>query len=195
MDHAAGESSKRRSRFALTAVIALVAITAAAALRYYLPTAEAAESGNRAKLAKIVGAHRLARARLAGGFAYAPCQVNDSSPERLVRGLVCAGPEPKSWSSAAKLREFAGQLRIGGQSGSSSADMHTAGVWDLVWGKVDEAVVELREAVRREPLNARALNDLAVALTEFAERHDAPSALVDAFVAADSAVRADSALK
>jgi len=38
------------------------------------------------------------------------------------------------------------------------------------------------------------LNDLAVALTRFAQQHDNPSALIDAFVAVDSAVRRDSTL-
>jgi CHAT domain-containing protein len=86
-------------------------------------------------------------------------------------------------------------MRVRAQSDSASLDAHTAGVWDLIWGRIDEAVVDLREAVRHEPLNARAFNDLAVSLTGFAEHHDDPSALVDAFVAADSAVRIDSTLK
>ena len=84
-------------------------------------------------------------------------------------------------------------MRVGGRAGSAS-DTHTTGVWDLVWGRTDDAVADLREAVQREPSNARALNDLAVALTEYAQRHDDPSALIDAFVAADSAVRVDSTL-
>ena len=42
--------------------------------------------------------------------------------------------------------------------------------------------------------NARVLNDLAVGLTEFAQTHDDPSALIDAFTAADSAVRLDESL-
>ena len=61
-------------------------------------------------------------------------------------------------------------------------------------GQADDAVADLREAARREPTNARVLNDLAVGLTEFAQRHDDPSALIDAFVAADSAVRLDRSL-
>ena len=68
------------------------------------------------------------------------------------------------------------------------------GVWQLVMGHADDAVADLREAARREPTNARVLNDLAVALTEVAQTHDDPSALIDAFVAADSAVRLDASL-
>ena len=84
-------------------------------------------------------------------------------------------------------------MRLGGQTGLSS-DTHTTGIWDLIWGRADDAVAELREAVRRQPSNARALNDLAVALSDYAQSHDDPSALIDAFVAADSAVRVDSTL-
>jgi len=87
------------------------------------------------------------------------------------------------------------ELRISTKNGAVSTDAHTAGVWQLVWGNGDAAVADLREAVRREPSNARALNDLAVALMEYAQRHDDPSALIDAFIAADSAVRADSSLQ
>ena len=105
-----------------------------------------------------------------------------------MRGLLCDRSAPTSWSSANRLRTFAADMRLGGQAGSSS-DAHTTGIWDLIWGRADDAVADLREAVRREPSNARALNDLAVALTEYAQSHDDPSALIDAFVAADSAVR------
>jgi CHAT domain-containing protein len=86
-------------------------------------------------------------------------------------------------------------LRNSGKDGGVPPDAHTLGVWQLVWGNVDEAVADLREAVHRQPSNAPALNDLAVALTELAQRHDDPSALIDAFVAADSAMRMDSSLK
>jgi hypothetical protein len=85
-------------------------------------------------------------------------------------------------------------MRVGGENGSSAPEVHLAGVWNLVWGRTDDAVANLRALVKREPLNARALNDLAVALTEYAQHHDDPSALIDAFVVADSAVRADPSL-
>ena len=85
-------------------------------------------------------------------------------------------------------------MRSGGQNDSASADPHGTGVWQLVMGHADNAVADLREAARREPTNARVLNDLAVALTEFAQTNDDPSALIDAFTAADSAVRSDESL-
>ena len=193
MKRVAGHSPRHRSRFALFALLALVALSGTGALRYYLRTDDATESTRIMRLAKTVGPHRLAQARLTGGFAYVKCQT-DSSADRLVHGLVCSGPKTTSWGSAEKLRKFAGELRVGGGIGAGSSGAHIAGVWDLVWDQVDDAVADLREAVRREPSNARALNDLAVALTEYAQRHDDPSALIDAFVAADSAVRADSSL-
>lgn len=192
MVHFGVDLPKRRSRLALFGLVAIVAISVTGALRYYLRS-PSNESERLAKLAKIVGPHRLARARLTGGFAYAPCK-NDSSDSQLVRGLACDGPPASSWATAEKLSKFAGDMRIGGEKGGSAPGAHFAGVWNLVWGSTDDAVVNLREMVKREPLNGRALNDLAVALTEFAQHHDDPSALIDAFVAADSAVRLDSSL-
>ena len=185
--------ARYRSRVWLIAVVIMTAIVATLGVRSYLWPADRAESGNLGRFAKIVGAHRLARARLTGGFPYAKCQ-SDSAPDRLVRGLLCDGPPPASWSSTEKLRRFVGDLR-GGEDGSSPLDVHITGIWNLVWGRTDDAIENLREAVRREPSSARALNDLAVALTGFAQHHDDPSALIDAFVAADSAVRMDSTLK
>jgi CHAT domain-containing protein len=109
--------------------------------------------------------------------------------------LACTVPRAASWPTSKKLETFAIDSRIEGENSSPSAKARTSGIFNLVWGRVDDAVADLREAVRRDPLNARALNDLAVALTDFAEQHDDPSALVEAFVAADSAVRQDSTLK
>src|SRR6476469_5546004 len=126
MNHAAGELPKHRSRFLLIALIAVLAITVSGGLRYYLRS-DAAESGSVGRLAKIVGSHRLTRARLTGGFAYAQC-ASDSSAERLVRGLLCDRSAPTSWSSANRLRTFAADMRLGGQAGSSS-DTHTTGIW------------------------------------------------------------------
>ncbi|HTE46189.1 MAG TPA: hypothetical protein VK636_13140, partial [Gemmatimonadaceae bacterium] len=182
-----------RSRFRLIALLAVLVIGAAAAVRIFYPTADAADAKSLRKLAGIVGDHRPTRARLSNGFAFAPCQA-DSSAERLVRGLVCEGPPPTSWTSAGSLREFAASMRSDGQSASASPKAHGVGVWHLVMGKSDDAVADLREAARRTPTNARVLNDLAVGLTALAQRHDDPSALIDAFVAADSAVRLDSSL-
>lgn len=186
--------AQHRSLLRLLGLLVIPAIGALAAFQYAGRNRHVADNENLVKLAHIVGDHRLTRARLSGGFEYAPCQT-DSSGDRLVRGLVCELPTPTSWASVGSLRKFAGSMHVRGQSGEATPDLHTIGIWDLVWGHADDAVADLREAVRREPLNARALNDLAVALTEFAQRHDDPSALTDAFVAADSAVRLDSTLR
>lgn len=185
-----------RQRRSLLSLLTLLVVCAIGVAGFeYCRRAAAAESGNVARLASIVGKHRLTRARLSGGFAYVACQPPDSTGDRLVHGLVCAGPRAASWKSAERLRKFAAYMRSAGQNGSAPADAHFAGIWDLVWGSTDAAVTDLRDAVRREPANARALNDLAVALTESAEERDDPSALIDAFVAADSAVRQDSTLR
>ena len=145
-------SGRHRSRFLLIALVAALAISVSGALRYYLRSADALASGSLGRLAKIVGPHRLTRARLTGGFAYAQCQ-GDTTAERLVRGLLCDRSAPTSWSSANRLRAFAADMRLGGRAGSSS-DVHTTGIWDLIWGRADDAVADLREA-GREPTNAR----------------------------------------
>lgn len=149
--------------------------------------------GSIRKLARIVGPHRVARGRLSGGFAFAPCVADaDTSRERLVRDLACGGPPPTSWSSAGELREYAESRRSAERDSASSA--HEAGVWELVMGHPDAAVEELREAARVAPSDARVLNDLATALASAAQAQDDPWGLIDAFVAADSAVRLDSTL-
>jgi CHAT domain-containing protein len=193
MARAASGFPRHRSRVALLALIALLAVSATGALRYYLRTPGSVDAGRRAKLAKIVGNHRLTRARLSGGYAFAKCQA-DSSREALVRGLACVEPPPTSWPAADKLREFAAEMRAAEGTVSPASSPHTAAIWDLVWGRTDDAVAKLRESARRGPSDARALNDLAVALSDHAEKHDDPSALVDAFVAADSAVRLDGSM-
>ncbi len=61
MAHSAGVLPNHRSRLAPLALVAIVAISATEALRYYLrPRGD--ESETLAKLARIVGPHRLARA-------------------------------------------------------------------------------------------------------------------------------------
>lgn len=176
--------AQRRS-IRLIAIVAGLTV-AAGTFEYCERPASALESGNLGTLADIVGKHRLTLARLSGGFAYAPCEL-DSSGTGLVRGLVCREEKATSWTSAGRLRKFAEQLRR--QDGAAASDAHISGVWGLVWGSIDDAIADLREATRRNPSNASALNDLAVALTERAERNDDPSVLIDAFMAADSAVR------
>jgi CHAT domain-containing protein len=169
-------------RVRLIALAVTVAICAVVGFRYITP---AASSGNvnLARLAGLVGTHRIAHARLTGGFAYAPCE-GDSASDSLVHGLACSGSPARTWAGTRKFSNFVADL-----TAKSSLDPQTAGVWKLIWDKSQDAVADLREAAKRAPRNARVLNDLAVALTRFAQQHDNPSALIDAFVAVDSAVR------
>jgi CHAT domain-containing protein len=190
MDRAVRQLVQHRWRV-LIALFVVLGIAASLGLRFYLrPTVE---SGSVGQLARLVGQHRLARARLAGGFYYAPCTA-DSSTKQLLHGLSCGVPQAASWPTSKRLAAFANDTRVDGEHGSPSTQARTSGIFNLVWGRVDDAVADLRSAVRLDASNARALNDLAVALTDFAEQHDDPSALVEAFVAADSAVRKDSML-
>lgn len=191
MIRAARELSHHSSKAVSLGVVAVLAAVVIGAGWQYARAA-GAKAGSLGRLARIAGETRVTRGRLSGGFDYVACQ-SDSSRDRLVNGLVCDSTNA-SLSSAERLGEFAEELR-GGRRGSATRDAHAAGVWHLLSGRADEAVAELRDAVRRDPLNAGTLNDLAVALTAYAQRHDDPSVLVDAFVASDSAVRADSTLK
>ena len=182
-------SSSHRSPTKLIAVIAVVATATITAGGFYV-RATGASKGSAERLARIVGAHRVTRARMTGGFAYAKCEA-DSVTDRVVRGLSCRSPARSTWSSAEKLGSFAQEL-LGTPDSTRS---HVAGIWELVWGRTDEALADLREAARRAPKDARTLNDLGVAFTAYAAEHDDPSALVDAFVAIDSAMRADSTIE
>lgn len=146
-----------------------------------------ADSATIVKLAKIVGPQRLTRARLSGGFAFAPCRT-DTSTTKLVRDLACEIAPASAWPSASELGRFAKSMH---EAKAGALDAHAMGVWQLVMGHPDEAVTDLKEAAHSSPSNARVLNDLAVALTQSAQLNDDPSILIDAFVAADSAVRLD----
>ena len=143
------------------------------------------------RLAAAVGPHRVTRARLTGGFAYAPCDTvapNDS----LVVGLVCRNASPRQWPQYRQLSKLAGTMRGAIASGEIDASRrHAAGSWDVVWGSLDEAIDELRAAARVEPTNARIQSDLAAALLARAGRNQDPQSILDAYTSADRAVALD----
>jgi len=143
------------------------------------------------RLAAAVGPHRVTRARLTGGFAYAPCDTvapNDS----LVVGLVCRNASPRQWPQYRQLSKLAGTMRGAVASGEIDASRrHAAGSWDVVWGSLDEAIDELRAAARVEPTNARIQSDLAAALLARAGRNQDPQSILDAYTSADRAVALD----
>jgi hypothetical protein len=130
---------QHRPRFWRIALVVVVAIGATAVFHHYLRSANAASGKSLARLAGIVGDHRLTRARLSGGFTFAPCQI-DSLGDRLVRGLVCEGPPPTAWTSAGDLRKYAKSMRSSAPDRSGSPDPHGAGVWALVMRRADDAV-------------------------------------------------------
>src|SRR5262245_50359419 len=94
----------RRIQLRLIALAVTLAIVAVVIFRYFTPDASSG-STQLAKLAQLVGPHRLARARLTGGFAYAPC-ASDSASDSLVRGLACNGPRAESWARTKSFRDF-----------------------------------------------------------------------------------------
>jgi len=146
------------------------------------------ESSELRRLAAAVGPHRVTRARLTGGFAYAPCDTavpNDS----LVVGLVCRTAPLRQWPQYRQLSKLAGTMRATGASGDSDASRrHAAGSWNVVCGNLDEAIDELRAAARVAPRNASIQSDLAAALLARAVRFQDPRSILEAYTSADSAV-------
>lgn len=142
-------------------------------------------------LAAAVGPHRVTRARLTGGFAYAPCDTvvpNDS----LVVGLVCHTPPPRQWSQYSALSKLAGAMRAAnGPDATDASHRHAIGSWSVVWGKLEDAIDELRAAARAKPANANIQSDLAAALLARAGRNQDPQSILDAYTSADSAVALD----
>ncbi len=138
-----------------------------------------------AALARATGPHRVTRARLTGGFAYAPCAV-DSSRRVIVEGLMCGDAPPIRWTEADGLERVAGEVRAS-DAGTADAQRFSAD-WNLLWRESDTAVDQLRDLSRREPASAEIRADLAAALLERAETKQDPLSIVEAYVAADSAV-------
>lgn len=146
------------------------------------------------RLAEAVGAHRVTRGRLTGGFAYAPCDTtapNDS----VVSGLICERSSPAQWVRAGRLAEVGTEIRQARVSGASAASRHHAfGTWHVVWGNPDAAIEELRAAAHADPTNARVQSDLAAAFLARAGRAQDPRSILDAHTAADSAIALDPTL-
>jgi CHAT domain-containing protein len=138
-----------------------------------------------AALARAAGPHRVTRARLTGGFSYAACPTV-TADRALVGGLICGDASPAQWSESARLQQLAVEVR--GRRGRASGDQPFSAAWDLLWGEADTAVAEFRDVARREPTNAEVRADLAAALLERAEAKQDPFSIVEAYVAADSAV-------
>ena len=152
------------------------------------------ESSELRRLAAAVGPHRVMRARLTGGFAYAPCDTavpNDS----LVVGLVCRTAPLREWPQYPQLSKLAGTMRAARASSESDASRgHAAASWNVVWGNLDEAIDQLRAAARIEPSKAGIQSDLAVALLARAGRSQDPQSILEAYTSADRAVVLDSTL-
>ena len=151
-----------------------------------------AESSPNRRLAEAVGPHRVTRARITGGFAYAPCDTvtpNDS----LVSGLLCERTRPDQWLQAGALSKLAADMRApSGDGGSRPRRMHAAAAWHVIWGDIDTAIDELRATARSDPTNANVQSDLAAALLARAEHAQDPRWILEAYVAVDSALALDS---
>jgi tetratricopeptide (TPR) repeat protein len=177
-----------RGRVMLLGGVTAGAIIVSSILAFRLLRVEA--SPNR-RLAEAVGAHRVVRARLTGGFAYAPCETSTPN-DSLISGLLCERIRPDRWPEARALSKLAAELRSSrAKTSNPTGAVHALGTWHVIWGSPDAATRNLRDAARLDPTNAGVQSDLAVALLQNAEVAQDPLLLLDAFVAADSAITLD----
>jgi CHAT domain-containing protein/tetratricopeptide (TPR) repeat protein len=177
----------RSGRLRATLLLAAAAV-GVSALGVVVASARRTDDAALERLATAVGPHRLTRARLTGGFAYAPCDTampNDS----LVAGLVCRRDLPNQWLSVREVTRLATTMRGAvARDAMSSSGLHASAVWHVVWAKPDTAIEELRAAAQLRPADARIQNDLAVALLARAEGQQDARSILDAYSAVDSAV-------
>ena len=176
-----------RSRVALigAAVIGVIVVSSVLAWYRRLPANDLV-----ARIADATGAHRVVRARLTGGYSYAPCRAfaNDDS---LVTGLTCTDAPASAWPESRAMGSVAAQLRAGAAAKTGGRRHHATGSWNVIWRNPSAAVQELEEAARLEPKNAAVQADLGVALLQRAELAQDPVAILAAYAATDSALTLD----
>ena len=187
---AAHVSGRRIGRRGGTLALVIAGVLAVSTIVAW--TVRRAESSPNRRLAEAVGSHRVTRARLTGGFAYVACATvtpNDS----LISGLLCERTRPDQWAEARGLSALAAEMRAAKTVDSSdAARRHALGTWHIVWGNVDAAIDELRGVTETAPTSADIQSDLAAAFLARAEREQDPRSILDAYVAADSALALDS---
>lgn len=181
----------RIGRMGLTLAVGVTAgalvVSAIVAWRVYR-----GESSLVQRLAETVGSHRVARARLTGGFAYAPCDTVTPN-DTLISGLLCERASPDQWAESRALSALGAAMRGAKSVDSTDASKrHATGTWHIVWGNADAAIDELRAVAARVPGNADIQSDLAASFLIRAEKEQDPRSILDAYVAADSAVTLDS---
>jgi len=142
-----------------------------------------------ARVAHATGAHRVVRARLSGGYSYAPCRAMPNG-DSLVTGLTCDDAPASAWPESRALGSVAAQLRPGAEQ-SEGRRHHATGSWSVIWRNPGAAVQELQEAARLEPKNAAVQADLGAALLQRAELQQDPVAILAAYAATDSALALD----
>lgn len=173
----------------LPAVVLVAAVIGAlVSLVVFLLVVRGGNHSELQRLAAAVGPHRIARARLMGGFAYARCDT--ASPnDSLVVGLVCRDAPPREWTEYREVSTLASAMRAPGASSASDAsNRHAIGSWNLVWDNPDAAIDELRAASKSDPKDAGVQSDLAAALLDRAGRMQDPQSILDAHASADSAL-------
>jgi tetratricopeptide (TPR) repeat protein len=130
------------------------------------------------QLASAIGSSRPVEARLNGGFSWGP-------PPAITRGMEPRVFRPGDLPFDAQQAILTIRRLAATQPDARALD--AAGVASLIEGDVNAAVTTLEEAVRLDPMDARALGDLAAAHAEQWRRSRAPA---DAAASLDAAERA-----
>jgi hypothetical protein len=140
MRHTAANSWMTRAGRLPAVLLSAAVIGGLVASGLFVATDHRREGSELRRLAAAVGPHRVTRARLTGGFAYAPCDTSAPS-DSLVVGLVCRTAPPRQWPQYQRLAKLAGTMRApGGSRASDASRRHAAGSWAMVWGNLDEAI-------------------------------------------------------
>lgn len=170
----------RPRRAVLVAGLGLAAVVfVALGLAVWIARGDSPVSRYRAALieASAADAHRLALARLSGGFPYLP-------PPVVTRGSLRAGPSTEVRIAAAELEKQVG--------GDDDPDGRAAfGLARLAAGDLDGAVAALAGALQRRPDSAAIATDLSAAYLTRASRFDTDDDRWLGLEAADLAIAAE----
>jgi hypothetical protein len=173
-----------------TALLVVIATGAVVASSVFISSWWQSRASPLRRLVSAAGRHRLLRARLTGGYAYAPC-LSATPNDSAVTGLLCEGDQPAQWREARSLSELAPDLRAPSAQVNDASRRHALASWSVLWRSPDAAIEELHRAAAVDSSNARVQSDLAVALLQRAEVHRDPASVLDAYAANDSALALD----
>lgn len=145
-----------------------------------------ARAGDHRRLLALMGAERPFEPRMVGGFSHGRCAPEPAGSNRLLPAASCGG---EAGLAAATVR----RLARAEPGYATTSDLHTKGVWRLLWadgpGAASRAVHDLRAAVAEDAAPV-VLSDLAAALIIEARMSQDPYLLVEALDWAERSLEA-----